>query len=105
MSERLGTTERADAAERSPKSGAAAPGRGGRMSPQRKTTAVLGLLRGQDPKTMSRGLGVIGEQAKGQDRIGGRGEGYLPIGDNVVQLKNHCAENPEVFQPGRPGCR
>lgn len=58
MSERLGTTERAGAAERPPESGAAAPGRGGRMSRQRKTAAVLRLLRGEDLETVSRGLGV-----------------------------------------------
>lgn len=39
-------------------SGAAAPGRGGRMSRQRKTAAVLRLLRGEDLETISRSLGV-----------------------------------------------
>ena len=39
-------------------SGAAAPGRGGRMSRQRKTAAVLRLLRGEDLETVSRSLGV-----------------------------------------------
>src|SRR5690348_11960387 len=42
------TTERAGAAERPQGSGAAAPARGGRMSRQRKTAAVLRLLRGED---------------------------------------------------------
>src|ERR1700712_1190969 len=45
-------------AERPQESGAAAPGRGGRMSRQRKTAAVLRLLRGEDLETISRGLGV-----------------------------------------------
>ena len=45
-------------AERPHQSGAAAPGRGGRMSRQRKTTAVLRLLRGEDLETLSRSLGV-----------------------------------------------
>ena len=37
---------------------AAGPGRGGRMSRQRKRDAVLRLLRGEDLETVSRGLGV-----------------------------------------------
>ena len=37
---------------------AAALGRGGRMSRQRKTAAVLRLLRGEDLETVSRELGV-----------------------------------------------
>ena len=52
------TTERQGAAERPRESGAAAPGRGGRMSRQRKTAAVLRLLRGEDLETVSRSLGV-----------------------------------------------
>jgi transposase len=51
-------TERTGAAERSQESGAAALGRGGRMSRQRKTAAVLRLLRGDDLETVSRSLGV-----------------------------------------------
>src|SRR3954462_1527241 len=39
-------------------SGSAALGRGGRMSRQRKTAAVLRLLRGEDLETVSRELGV-----------------------------------------------
>src|SRR5271166_2533305 len=45
-------------AERPQESGAAAPGRGGRMSRQRKTAAVLRLLRGDDLELVSRSLGV-----------------------------------------------
>jgi transposase len=52
------TTERAGAAERPQESGVATPGRGGRMSRQRKTAAVLRLLRGEDLETVSRSLGV-----------------------------------------------
>ena len=37
---------------------AAGPGRGGRMSRQRKREAVLRLLRGEDLETVSRSLGV-----------------------------------------------
>ena len=50
--------ERPSAAERPRESGAAALGRGGRMSRQRKTAAVLRLLRGEDLEMVSRGLGV-----------------------------------------------
>ena len=39
-------------------SGAVALGRGGRLSRQRKTAAVLRLLRGEDLETVSRELGV-----------------------------------------------
>jgi transposase len=52
------TTERAGAAERPQGSGPAAPGRGGRMSRQRKTAAVLRLLHGEDLESVSRSLGV-----------------------------------------------
>ena len=38
--------------------GAVGPGRGGRMSRQRKRDAVLRLLRGEDLETVSRALGV-----------------------------------------------
>ncbi len=51
-------TARPGAAERPQGSGAAAPGRGGRMSRQRKTAAVLRLLRGEDLETVSRAFGV-----------------------------------------------
>jgi len=36
----------------------AVPGRGGRMSRQRKTTAVLRLMRGEDLELVPRSLGV-----------------------------------------------
>ena len=49
---------RPSAAERPQESGAAALGRGGRMSRQRKTAAVQRLLRGEDLETVSRELGV-----------------------------------------------
>jgi transposase len=39
-------------------SGGIGPGRGGRMSRQRKAAAVLRLLRGEDLETVSRALGV-----------------------------------------------
>ena len=46
MDDREAGGERPGAAERAPEFGAAAPGRGGRMSRQRKTASVLRLLRG-----------------------------------------------------------
>src|SRR3954447_4540134 len=49
---------RPGAAQRPPESGEAAPGRGGRMSRQRKSAAVLRLRRGEDLETVSRSLGV-----------------------------------------------
>jgi transposase-like protein len=45
-------------AVRAQEAGAGALGRGGRMSRQRKTAAVLRLLRGEDLETVSRSLGV-----------------------------------------------
>lgn len=51
-------TERPDGGGRVPETDVAGPGRGGRMSRQRKTAAVLRLLRGEDLDTVSRSLGV-----------------------------------------------
>jgi transposase len=45
--------------------GAIGPGRGGRMSRQRKTAAVLRLLRGEDLETVSRALGVTAATLSG----------------------------------------
>ena len=56
---------RPSAAERPQESGAAALGRGGRMSRQRKTAAVLRLLRGEDLETVSRALGVTAAMLTG----------------------------------------
>src|SRR5918997_4167870 len=56
---RLGETERAQG------SGAVGLGRGGRMSRQRKTAAVLWLLRGDDPETVSRELGITAATLSG----------------------------------------
>src|SRR3954452_20482538 len=52
-------------AERAPGSGAVALGRGGRMSRQRKTAAVLRLLRGADLETISRELGITAATLSG----------------------------------------
>ncbi len=71
-------TERPGAAERPRESGAAAPGRGGRMSRQRKTAAVLRLLRGEDLETVSRSLGVTAATLSGwRDAFLAAGEASL----------------------------
>src|SRR3954454_18047888 len=44
---------------------AAGPGRGGRISRQRKRDAVLRLLRGEDLDTVSRSLGVTAATLSG----------------------------------------
>ena len=59
-------------------SGAAAPGRGGRMSRQRKTAAVLRRLRGEDLETVSRSLGVTAATLSGwRDAFLAAGEAAL----------------------------
>ena len=58
--------------------GAAGPGRGGRMSRQRKREAVLRLLRGEDLETVSRGLGVTAATLSGwRDAFLAAGEASL----------------------------
>src|SRR3954468_16087124 len=52
-------------AARAQEAGVAALGRGGRMSRQRKTAAVLRLLRGEDLETVSRELGVTAAMLTG----------------------------------------
>jgi transposase len=65
-------------AERSQGSGAVALGRGGRMSRQRKTAAVLQLLRGEDLETVSRELGVTAATLTGwRDAFLAAGEAAL----------------------------
>src|SRR4051794_41888175 len=52
------------------------PGRGGRMSRQRKRDAVLRLVRGEDLETVSRGLGVTAATLSGwRDAFLSAGEG------------------------------
>ena len=64
--------------ERPRESGAAVPGRGGRMSRQRKTAAVLRLLRGEDLETVSRSLGVTAATLTGwRDAFLAAGEAAL----------------------------
>src|SRR3954452_3152605 len=65
-------------AERVREPGVAALGRGGRMSRQRKTAAVLRLLRGEDLETVSRSLGVTAATLAGwQDAFLAGGEAAL----------------------------
>ena len=67
-------------AERAQGAGAAAPGRGGRMSRQRKTAAVLRLLRGEDLEQVSRSLGVTAATLIGwRDVFVAAGEAALTI--------------------------
>ena len=54
------------------------PGRGGRMSRQRKRDAVLRLLRGEDLETLSRALGVTAATLSGwQEAFLAAGEASL----------------------------
>ena len=76
-----GVGARPGAAERPQEAGAAAPGRGGRMSRQRKTTAVLRLLRGEDLETVSRSLGVTAAT------LSGWREAFLAAGDAALSTK------------------
>src|SRR4051794_41922478 len=52
-------------AARAQEAGVAGLGRGGRMSRQRKSAAVLRLLRGEDLETVSRRLGVTAATPSG----------------------------------------
>jgi len=57
---------------------AAGPGRGGRMSRQRKRDAVLSLLRGEDLEAVSRSLGVTAAALSGwRDAFLNAGEASL----------------------------
>jgi transposase len=67
-----------DEAERAQEAGAVVLGRGGRMSRQRKTAAVLRLLRGEDLETVSRELGVTAATLTGwRDAFLSAGEAAL----------------------------
>jgi transposase len=75
--------------ERPQESGAAAPGRGGRMSRQRKTTAVLRLLRGEDLETVSRSLGVTAAT------LSGWRDAFLAAGEAALTAKSATGEERE----------
>ena len=76
-------------AERPVESGAASPGRGGRMSRQRKTAAVLRLLRGEDLETVSRGLGVTAAT------LSGWRDAFLAAGEAALTTKPTSGEELE----------
>jgi transposase len=80
---------RPGAAERPQESGAAALGRGGRMSRQRKSAAVLRLLRGEDLETVSRSLGVTAAT------LSGWREAFLAAGEAALSTKPVSGEELE----------
>ena len=84
-----GIGARPGATERPQESGAAALGRGGRMSRQRKTAAVLRLLRGEDLETVSRGLGVTAAT------LSGWREAFLAAGEAALSTKPVSGEELE----------
>src|SRR4051812_40339059 len=109
-------------AERPQESGAAAPGRGGRMSRQRKSAAVLRLLRGEDLETVSRELGVTAATLTGwRDAFLAGGEAALAtrpadakdlegdrlrakLGETVLE-RELLAEKVAALEAGRPLAR
>ena len=70
-------------------SGASALGRGGRMSRQHKTAAVLRLLRGEDLETVSRSLGVTAAT------LSGWREAFLAAGEAALSTKPASGEELE----------
>src|SRR5215217_5194476 len=69
--------------------GAAGPGRGGRMSRQRKRDAVLRLLRGEDLEMVSRSLGVTAAT------LSGWREAFLAAGEAALTMKPASGEELE----------
>ena len=76
-------------AKRPHESGGAAPGVGGRMSRQRKSAAVLRLLRGEDLETVSRGLGVT------VATLTGWREAFLAAGEAALTSRQVTGEELE----------
>src|SRR5215813_5606017 len=64
-------------------------GRGGRMSRQRKTAAVLRLLRGEDLETVSRSLGVT------PATLSGWRDAFLAAGEAALTTKSATGEELE----------
>src|SRR3954464_6969966 len=89
MGEEQARTERPSAAERPQESGAAALGRGGRMSRQRKRDAVLRLLRGEDLETVSRSLGVTAAT------LSSWRDAFLAAGEAILTSKPASGEELE----------
>jgi transposase len=84
-----GVGARPGGAERPQESGAAALGRGGRMSRQRKTATVVRLLRGEDLETVSRGLGVTAAT------LSGWRDAFLAAGEAALATKPASGEELE----------
>ena len=80
---------RPDETARAQEAGAAALGRGGRMSRQRKSAAVLRLLRGEDLETVSRSLGVTAAT------LSGWREAFLAAGEAALSAKPASGEELE----------
>jgi len=80
---------------------AAGLGRGGRMSRQRKTAAVLRLLRGEDLETVSRSLGVTAATLSGwRDAFLAGGEASLstrPTDGEVLESERLNARLGEML--------
>src|SRR6478735_7126843 len=76
-------------AEQAQGSGAVALGRGGRMSRQRKTAAVLRLLRGEDLETVSRELGVTAATLSGWH------DAFLAAGEAALATRATTGEELE----------
>ena len=87
-----GVGARPGGAERPQESGAAALGRGGRISRQRKTAAVVRLLRGEDLETVSRGLGVTAAT------LSGWRDAFLAAGEAALATKPASGEELESDQ-------
>jgi transposase-like protein len=89
MDKRTNVEARPGAAERPEESGLAGPGRGGRMSRQRKAAAVLRLLRGEDLELMSRCLGVTAAT------LSAWREAFLAAGEAALTTKAATGEELE----------
>jgi transposase len=76
-------------AEQARESGIAVLGRGGRMSRQRKTAAVLRLLRGEDLETVSRELGVTAATLTGWH------DAFLAAGEAALTTRAATGEELE----------
>src|SRR6266849_8340431 len=92
MDEQQTVDQRPGDAQRAPESGGAAPGRGGRMSRQRKTAAVLRLLRGEDLETVSRELGVTAATLTGWH------DAFLAAGEAALTTRAATGEELESDQ-------
>src|SRR4051794_30042651 len=76
-------------AARAQEAGVAGLGRGGRMSRQRKSAAVLRLLRGEDLETVSRSLGVTAAT------LSGWREAFLAAGEAALTTRATTGEELE----------